>query len=124
MANLNESEVARAPFPRFKEWTHGHHGLEFTLPFRIPHAPINIALGPFNYEREQVQMVRCITADLLHEKNRIAADVIQPAQHRGLLIIANQVSDLVHPNSLRSGLEILRTVSTPDFILCFHIIDL
>ena len=60
----------------------------------------------------------------LHDKNRIAADVIQPAQHRGLLIIANHVSDLVHPNSLRSGLEILRTVSTPDFILCFHIIDL
>ena len=103
LMRLNESEVTRAPCPRFKEWTHDDHGLEFTLPVTIPPAPPNIAFGPFNYEREPVQMVRCITADLLHDKYGIVAhagDVYQPVQYWWLLITANQVSDLVHPGSL------------------------
>ena len=62
-------------------------------------------------------MVRCITADLLYDKNGIV-------HHWCLLIIANRVSDLVHRNSLRSCLENLRTTATSDLILCFHIVDL
>ena len=68
LTKLSESEVARAPCPRFEEWTHDHRGLEFTLPVIFPPAPMNIAFGPFNYEREPVQLVRCITADLFHDK--------------------------------------------------------
>ena len=43
-------------------------GLEFTLATVMPPVPSNIAFGPFNFEREPVQMVRCITADLLCDK--------------------------------------------------------
>ena len=72
-------------------------------------------------------MVRCITADLLHDTNEVVAtpgDIYRPAKNWWLLITAYRVSDLVHPNSLRSCLENLRTPTTPDLILCFHIIDL
>ena len=92
-----------------------------------PSAPSNIAFGHFNYEREPCQMVRCITADLLHDKSGIiarAGDVYQSIQHWWLLITANRASDPVHPNSLRSGLENLRTTAASDLILCFLIVDL
>ena len=72
-------------------------------------------------------MVRCLTADLLHDKYGMiarAADVYQHVRHWWLLITANRVSDLVHPNSLRSCLENLRTTATSDLIICFHIVDL
>ena len=81
MTKLNESEVTRAPCPRFKECTHDRNGLELTLPVTMLTAPFNIALGPFNYEREPVQMVRCTTDDLLHDKYGIEVregDVYQP----------------------------------------------
>ena len=127
MAKVSESEVTRAPCPRFKEWTHDHYGLQFTLPITIPPTPPNIAIGSFNYKREPVQMIRCITADLLHDKYGIiarAGDVYQPIRHWWLLITANRVSDLVHPNSLCSCLENLRTTATSDLIICFHIIPI
>ena len=119
--------MTRAPCPRFKEWTHHFNSLEFTLPVLIPPAPPNIAFGPFNYEREPVQMVRCITADLLRDKYGLiarAGDVYQPIRTLWLLIIAYRASDLVHTNSLRSCLENLRTTAASDLILCFHIADL
>ena len=127
MTQLSKYEVATAPCPRFKEWTHDRRGLEFSLPAIVSPVPMNIAFGPFNYEREPIQMVRCITADLLHNKYGITAtegDVCQPAQDWWLLGTAYQVSHLVHPKNLRSCFENLCTVSTPDLILCFHIIDL
>ena len=40
----------------------------------MPPVPSNIAFGPFNFEREPVQMVRCITADLLCDKYGIHVD--------------------------------------------------
>ena len=70
-------------------------------------------------------MVRCITADLLRDKYGIiarAGDVYQIVRHWWLLITDNRVSDLVHANSLRSCLENLRTTTTLDLILCFHIV--
>ena len=126
MTKLAESKVAKAPLPRLKEWTHDRQGLEITFPIVSPSAPMNIAFGPFNYEREPFQMVRFITADLLDDKYGVIAisgDVFQPAENWWLLIPTHHVSDLVHPNSLRRCLENLRTVSTPDLILCFHIIE-
>ena len=84
MTKLSDSKVTRAPCPRFKEWTNDHNGLDMILPVIIPPAPPNIAFGTFNYEREPVQMVRCITADLLHDKYGIiarAGDVYQPIRH-------------------------------------------
>ena len=126
MTKLSESEVPRAPCPRFKEWTHDHYDLEFTLSITIPPTPPNVAFGPLNYEREPVQMVRCITADLLYDKHGIVAragDVYQPIRHWWLLITANRVSDLVKLNSLRSCLENLRTLATSELIVCFHMMD-
>ena len=57
--------VAKAPCPRFKEWTSDGKGLEFTLATVVPPVPPSIVFGPFNFEREPIQMARCITADLL-----------------------------------------------------------
>ena len=47
--------VAKAPCPRFKEWTSDGKGLEFTLATVVPPVPPNIVFGPFNSEREPVQ---------------------------------------------------------------------
>ena len=54
--------------PRFKEMTSDGRGLVFTLATVVPPVPHNFVFGPFNFEREPVQMARCITADLLHDK--------------------------------------------------------
>ena len=51
-------------------------------------------------------MVRCITADLLHDEYEITAtagDVYQPAQHWWLLVTANHVSDLVRTLEIQLG---------------------
>ena len=58
LARMKSSTIAKAPSPRFKEWTHDLQGMEFTISITIPPLPPNIALGPFNYEREPIQMVR------------------------------------------------------------------
>ena len=72
-------------------------------------------------------MVRCITADMLCDKCgmiAISGDVYHPAKNWWQLITVHEVSDLVHPNSLRSCVENLPTVSTPDLTLDFHIKNL
>ena len=89
--------------------------------------PANIAFGTFNYEREPIQRVRCIPADLLHDKHNVVAtpgDVYQPATNWWLLITAQCVSDVVKPLVLNACLESLRTMVSPDRITCFHMIDL
>ena len=68
LEKLSSPGVAKAPCPRFKEWTSDGKGLDFTLATVMPPVPSNIAFGPFNFEREPVQMVRYITADLLGDK--------------------------------------------------------
>ena len=125
-ARMTSSTIAKAPCPRFKEWTHDLRGLEFTIPITIPPLPPNIAFGPFNYEREPIQLVRCITADLLNDKYDVVAtrgDVYQPTTNWWLLITAQRVSDLVSPQVVHTCLESLRTMISPNYITCFHIID-
>ena len=71
-------------------------------------------------------MVRCITADLLCDKYGIHVDpggVYSPAPHWWLLVTAPRVEAIVEPLHLLSCLEGLRTLTTADLILCFHIID-
>ena len=126
LEKLSSPGVAKAPCPRFKEWTSDGKGLEFTLATVMPPVPSNIAFGPFNFEREPVQMVRCITADLLCDKYGIHVDpggVYSPAPHWWLLVTAPRVEAIVEPLHLLSCLEGLRTLTTADLILCFHIID-
>ena len=126
LEKLSLPGVAKAPCPRFKEWTSDGKGLEFTLATVMPPVPSNIAFGPFNFEREPVQMVRCITADLLCDKYGIHVDpggVYSPAPHWWLLVTAPRVEAIVEPLHLLSCLEGLRTLTTADLILCFHIID-
>ena len=126
LEKLSSPGVAKAPCPRFKEWTSDGKGLEFTLATVMPPVPSNIAFGPFNFEREPVQMVRCITADLLGDKYGIHVDpggVYSPAPHWWLLVTAPRVEAIVEPLHLLSCLEGLRTLTTADLILCFHIID-
>ena len=109
LTKLSESGVASAPCPRFKEWTHDHRGSEFILRVIIPSAPMKIAFGPSNYEREPIQMVSCITADMLYDKYALTATagkVNQPARHWWLLVTANRVSDLVTPTACTAVLEI------------------
>ena len=126
LEKLSSPGVAKAPCPRFKEWTSDGKGLEFTLATVMPPVPSNIAFGPFNFEREPVQMVRCITADLLGDKYGIHVDpggVYSPAPHWWLLVTAPRVEAIVELLHLLSCLEGLRTLTTADLILCFHIID-
>ena len=127
LSKMKDSTIAKAPCPRFKEWTYDLVGLEFTLPITVPPLPTNIAFGPFNYEREPIQMIRCIPADLLYDKYNVTAkpgDVYQPTSNWWLLVTAKQASDLVHPTNLNTCLESLRTMASPDKITCFHTIDL
>ena len=126
LEKLSLPGVAKAPCPRFKEWTSDGKGLEFTLATVMPPVPSNIAFGPFNFEREPVQMVRCITANLLCDKYGIHVDpggVYSPAPHWWLLVTAPRVEAIVEPLHLLSCLEGLMTLTTADLILCFHIID-
>ena len=58
-------------------------------------------LRPF--QLELIQMVRCITAVLLHDKKNVVAapgDVYQPSANWFLLITAHHVSDMVCPQVL------------------------
>ena len=126
LEKLSLPGVEKAPCPRFKEWTSDEKGLEFTLPTVMPPVPNNIAFGPSNFEREPVQMARCITADLLCDKYGVQMEpggVYSPAPHWWLLVTAPRVETIVEPLHLLSCLESLRTLTTTDLILCFHIID-
>ena len=126
LEKLSSPGVTKAPCPRFKEWTSDGKGLEFTLATVMPPVPGNIAFGPFNLEREPVQMARCITADLLCDKYGVQVEpgkVYSPALHWWLLVTAPRVEAIVEPLHLLSCLEILRTLTTADLILCFHIVD-
>ena len=76
--------VAKAPCPRFKEWTNNGKGLELTLSTVVRTVPPNIVFGPFNFEREPLQMARCITTDLLLDRYGIEVEpggVYSPAPH-------------------------------------------
>ena len=127
----NPSEVitlgaAKAPCPRFKEWSSDGKGLGFTLATVIPLVRSNIVFGPFNFEREPEQVDRCITADLLCDKYGVHVEpggVYSPAPHWWLLVTVPRVEAIVDPSHLLSCLESLRTLTTADLILCFHIID-
>ena len=124
LARMTSSTIAKAPCPRFKEWTHDLQGLEFTIPITIPPLPPNIAFGPFIYEREPVQLICCITADFLNDKLDVIAtpgDVCQPTTNWWLLITAQRVSDLVSPQVLHPCLDSLRTMISPNYITCLHI---
>ena len=57
--------VAKAPSPLLKEWISDVKSLEFTLNTLVPPVPPSIVFGPFNLEREPVQMALFITSDLL-----------------------------------------------------------
>ena len=123
LEKLSSPGVAKDPCPRFKEWTSNGKGLEFTV---MPPVPRSIAFGPFNFEREPVQMARCITADLLCDKYGVHVEpggVYSSAPHWSLLVTAPRVEAIVEPLHLLSCLEGLRTLTTADLILCFHIID-
>ena len=127
LEELSKSKVAEEPCSRFKEWTSNLRGLEFTLAVTVPPVTPNIVFGPYNYEREPIQMVRCITADLLSDKYGVTCqpgEVYRPAQFWWLLVTASHTHALVQPDNLRSCLESLRTVVTQELILCFHIVDL
>ena len=118
--------VAKAPCFRFKEWIIDGKGLEFTLAIVVPPVPPNIIFGPFNFEREPVQMARCITADLLLDRYGVEVEpggVYSPAPHWWQLVTASRVDTLVNPRHLLLCLESLRTSTKEDLILCFHLID-
>ena len=126
LEKLSLPGVEKAPCPRFKEWTSDEKGLEFTLPTVMPPVPNNSAFGPFNFEREPVQMARCITADMLCDKYGVPVEpggVYSPVPHWCLLVTAPRVETIVEPLHLLSCLESLRTLTTTDLILCFHIVD-
>ena len=92
---LSSPGVAKAPCPRFKEWTSDGKGLEFTLATVVPPVPGNNVFGPFNFEREPVQMTRSITADLLHYKYGVHVEpggFYSPAQFWWLLVTGPRVS--------------------------------
>ena len=126
LRKLSSPGVSKAPCPRFKEWTSDGKVLEFTLATVVPPVPNNVVFGPFNFEREPVQMARCITADLLCDKKGVHVEpggVYSPPPHWWLLVTAPRVEAIVDPSHLLSCLESLWTLATADLILCIHIID-
>ena len=105
LEKLSSPGVANAPCPQFKEWTSDGKGLEFTLATVMPPVSGNIAFGSFNFEREPVQMARCITADLLCDKYGVYVEpgkVYSPAPHWCLLVTAPRVEAIVEPLHLLS----------------------
>ena len=77
-------EVAKVPSPRFKECTSDGKGIELTLATVILPVSPNIVFGPLNFERESVQMTRCITAGLLLDQYGVQVEpggVYCPAPH-------------------------------------------
>ena len=126
MQQIAEPGVAKAPCPWSKEWTSDGEGLEFTLATVLPLVPPSIVFGPFNFEREPVQMARCITADLLLDRYGVEVEpggVYSSATYWWLLVTAPRVDALVNPQHLLPCLESLRTSTTGNLILCFHLID-
>ena len=84
LEELSKSKIAEERCPRFNEWTSDLRGLEFTLAVTTPPVTPKIVAGPFNYEREPIQMVRCITTDLLSDKYGVTCqpgEVYRPAQY-------------------------------------------
>ena len=84
LANMSHTQTWEIPTPRFKQWTANEAGLEFTLGITIPCMPPNFVFEPYNYEQERVEMVRCVTADLVHDKYMFdvtIGDVYQPADN-------------------------------------------
>ena len=126
LQQIAEPGVAKAPCPRFKEWTSDCKGLEFTSSTVVPPVPPSIVFGPFNFEREPVQMARCITADLLLDRYGVEVEpgcVYSPAPYWWLLVTAPRVEALVNSQHLLLSLECLSTSTTENLILCFHLID-
>ena len=92
----------------------------------VPPVPPNLVFGPFNFEREPVQMARCITADLLPDRYGVEVEpgsVYSPDPYWWLLVTASRVGALVNPQKLLLCLESLRTSTTENLILCFHLFD-
>ena len=77
--------------------------------------------------RDPIQMVRCVTGDLVCDKYGITChpgEVCRLVRHFWLLVTASHTHSLVQPDNLPSCLQRLRTVVTNELILCFHIVDL
>ena len=92
--------VAKEPCPRFKEWTSHGKNLEFKLALVVLPVPPNFVFGPFNFEREPVQIARCITADLLLDRYGVEVEpggVYSHALYWWLLVTAPRVDTLVNP---------------------------
>ena len=118
--------VAKAPCPWFKAWTSDGKGLEFTLATVVPPVPPSIVFGPFNFEREPVEMARCITADLLLDRYGVEVEpggIYSSAPYWWFMVTASRVDALVDPQHLLLCLKSLRTSTTESLILCFHLID-
>ena len=102
-------EVAKAPFPSFKNWTSNGKGLEFTLAPVVPPVPTLLYLGLY------------LCPDSLYDKYGVQVDpfgVFSPTQFWWLL----PLEVLVDPQHLRACYENLRTSTTADLIHRFHII--
>ena len=81
---------------------------------------------PFNFEREPMQMARCISAGLLLDRYGVEVEpggFYSPAPYWWLLVTAPRADTLVNPQHLLLCLESLRTSTTEELILCFRLID-
>ena len=86
LATMSHASTWDIPCPRFKQWTADEAGLEFTLGVTIPCMPPNFVFGPYNDEQERVEMVRCVTADLVQDKYAVittVGDVYRPTETGG-----------------------------------------
>ena len=106
---MHDSSPSDCPAYRFREWTHHERsGLEFTLAAVIPPLPPSIIFGEVRETCDNAQMVRCITAYQLWEKNHVVSpsgDVYQPTQGWWLLGTSLDHSTLVFPTTLILCLE-------------------
>ena len=88
LGQLSKTKEAEQPGPRFKEWTSNFSSLKFTLAVTVPP---NIVFGTFNFEKEPIQMVRCITAGILSDKYGVTCqseEVYRTVQYWFFLVTA------------------------------------
>ena len=121
LEKLSSPGVTKAPCPRFKEWTSDGKGLEFTLATVMPQYP---AISRSDHSTLSGSLCKWSDASpLIFSATKTEFMWTRAgftAQHRtgGCWLLA-----IVEPLHLLSCLESLRTFTTADLILCFHIID-
>ena len=123
--NMEQTPWHTLPNYRFKEWTADLSGLEFVISTVIPELPPHFSFDKAS-DKEKLERVKCITADVLHDQYGVAAppgDIYAPDEDLWLMVTSLDTSAPVRPTTLLLCLENLRTVVESEATLTFALTD-